>query len=358
MLGFPRQWRLSLLHRRHCRSFGSSSPHKNDDDDDNKNKKTLKTWVKHQQFFTKELMPTSLVGVGQVIFLNNQQSGMILLGGLAYGNPWLASMAAWGSLVSTSTAHMAGLDRDKLNAGLYGYNGCLVGCASAVFVDPTLLATTVGAMLCPFVGVALDKAVRTTPQWTLAFNAVTLSMLLRSKPLHVVAGEGGASSSSAVVESVSVMDLLSGPLKGISQIFVVESSVSGLAVLGGIALYSPLLAAHALMGSTLGTLVGAALAAPSSELATGLWGFNSALTSMAIGVFFVPNRESTVLSVGGAAVTAILFGAIKTVMGDALGAPALTLPFCATATGCYWLAGNVHGLMLAKDPHSPEKNTI
>ncbi len=343
-------WRSPFVHR-HVRSFGSTSPAQKDHDDDKRNR-----WTKHQEFLTKELISKSFLGIGQVIFLNNPQSGMILLGGLAYGNPFLASMAAWGSVVSTSTAHLAGLDRDKLQAGLYGYNGCLVGCASAVFVDPTFLATTAGALLCPFVGVALDKGVRTTPQWTLAFNCVTLSMLLRTKPLHVASREGDTS----MVETatVSVMNFLSGPLKGISQIFVVESSLSGLAILGGIALYSPLLAAHAIMGSTVGTLTGAALSAPSSELAMGLWGFNSALTSMAVGVFFVPSRESTVLSVGGAAATAVLFGAMKTVMGDVLGAPALTLPFCATATGCYWLAANVPGLMLAKDPHSPEKNKL
>ncbi|GAX24584.1 solute carrier family 14 [Fistulifera solaris] len=344
-------WRSSFVPRP-VRSFGSSSPVSKNHDDDKGNR-----WTKYQEFLTKELINKSLLGVGQVIFLNNPQSGMILLGALAYGNPFLASMAAYGTLVSTSTAHFAGLDRDKLQAGLYGYNGCLVGCASAVFVDSTILATTAGALLCPFVGVALDKGVRTTPQWTLAFNAVTLSILLRTKPLQVTSSIEG---DTTVVEtaSVSVMKLLSGPLKGISQIFVVESSLSGLAILGGIALYSPLLAAHAIMGSTVGTLTGAVLSAPSSELAMGLWGFNSALTSMAIGVFFVPNRESTVLSVGGAAATAVLFGAMKTVMGDALGAPALTLPFCATATGCYWLAGNVPGLLLAKDPHSPEKNKL
>jgi urea transporter len=63
----------------------------------------------------------------------------------------------------------------------------------------------------------------------------------------------------------------------------------------------------------------------------------------------------TALSVGGAAATAVVFGAMQTVFG-ATGAPCLTLPFCLTASGCYLLANVVPGLQLAANPYSPEKN--
>eukprot|EP00525_Craspedostauros_australis_P008326 CAMPEP_0198127278 /NCGR_PEP_ID=MMETSP1442-20131203/46809_1 /TAXON_ID= /ORGANISM="Craspedostauros australis, Strain CCMP3328" /LENGTH=66 /DNA_ID=CAMNT_0043787227 /DNA_START=35 /DNA_END=235 /DNA_ORIENTATION=- len=62
-----------------------------------------------------------------------------------------------------------------------------------------------------------------------------------------------------------------------------------------------------------------------------------------------------VLSAGGAAATAGLFGAFKTMFG-AVGAPCLTLPFCITMSASYLLGGRVPGLVLAKEPHSPEKN--
>ena len=169
------------------------------------------------------------------------------------------------------------------------------------------------------------------------------------------------------------LDLLLSPLTGLSQIFVVESAFSGLGVLAAIATYSPQLAAHAVAGSLTGTLVGGVMGAPTAELAAGLWGYNAALTSLGVAVFFVPNHPSRVLSVAGAAATATVFGALQTVFGTALGAPCLTLPFCLVMSGCYLLgtpmttatngdkpppSATIHGLWLAAHPHSPEKNAL
>ncbi|KAL3920074.1 MAG: hypothetical protein SGILL_003444 [Bacillariaceae sp.] len=216
--------------------------------------------------------------------------------------------------------------------------------------------------------VALKETMGTMPQWTFAFNIVTLTNLLRTRPLlppppvqqellmfddlqQIVAAE-----SAETATATSLGDLVVAPLKGISQIFVVESTLSGAVIVGGIASYSPMLAAHAVAGSAIGTLMGAVTGAELSELTMGLWGFNSALTSMGIGVFFVHSTPTMLLSAGGAALTASLFGALKTVFG-VYGAPALTLPFCFTMSACYLLPKQVPSLVLAKDPHSPEKNT-
>jgi urea transporter len=149
--------------------------------------------------------------------------------------------------------------------------------------------------------------------------------------------------------------LMNAPFKGISQIFVVESAWSGAGLVGGIALYSPGLAAHLVMGSTIGAMSGMCMGADANEIASGLWGFNSALTSIGVGVFFCPSLATYSLSAGGAAATAALFGAMKTVF-FAWDAPCLTLPFCITMSGCYLLRHAIPGLELASNPHSPEKN--
>ena len=127
--------------------------------------------------------------------------------------------------------------------------------------------------------------------------------------------------------------------------------------MGGIGSYSPLLAVHAIGGSAIGTLVGAMSGAPLADLTMGLYGFNSALTSMAVGVFFVHSTPAILLSAGGAAATASLFGAMSTVFGT-YGSPCLTLPFCLTMSSCYLLHQQVPGLLLASNPHSPEKNKV
>ena len=121
--------------------------------------------------------------------------------------------------------------------------------------------------------------------------------------------------------------------------------MSFLLILVGLAAHSPACAGAALGGSCVGAGVGVALGAPAPEIVAGLWGFNSALTALSVAVFFEPSRETYVLAGAGAAATAVVFGGIKTALG-AFAVPALTLPFCAVATGCYLLGGQVPGLKL------------
>lgn len=270
---------------------------------------------------------------------------------------------------------MSKLDSSALRDGLWGYNGCLVGCATAVFISPLpsfdlslstvqiaaasgLVTTIAGGMISPFVSAALKPALGNVPQWTLAFNMVTLGILLRTKPFSKPPSNDENLSLSSITD-IDPMVILNGPLKGISQIWVVESSLSGLVLLGGTALYSPGLAGHALIGSSVGALTGVASISGLNfcDIEAGLYGFNSCLTSLGVGVFFVHSPQAVLLSVGGSAVTAGLFGALKTVFGDVFMVPCLTLPFCASMTGCYLLGlAGIPGLNLASNPHSPEKN--
>lgn len=304
-------------------------------------------------------METSGTGVGQVIFLNSHVSGGIIMAGLAVGDPYLATLAALGTTSATGTAHFLGLDSQALKDGLWGYNGCLVGCAAAVFGPPSIMAATtftlVGAAATPVVAASL-KEMMSIPQWTFAFNIVTLTSLLRTQPLLVPPSNTSPTNTGAI-EAVgpSFGDLVLSPFTGISQIFVVESALSGSIILLGIASYSPGLAAHAIGGSAIGTIVGGIIGAESSELAMGLFGFNSALTSMAVGTFFVHSAPTMLLSAGGAAATAAVFGAMKTVFAG-YGSPCLTLPFCFTMSACYMLHKQMPSLVLARNPHSPEKN--
>jgi urea transporter len=331
-------------------------------DEDPKDRKATKDALP----FTSPLVKASLRGVGQVIFLNSPTCGLVILGGLAIGNPYLSLLAAIGASTATSTAHFAGMDKASLQDGLFGYNGCLVGCATAVFVSPLeagslmtaatagLMTTVVGATATPFVAAALKPALGSVPQFTLAFNLVTLSVLLRTRPL-LPSPDGSVEATTATVANITDV-LMYAPWQGVSQIFVVESSLAGAAIVGGIAYYSRGLAAHTLLGSSIGAATGALmLGADMSSLTMGLYGFNSALTSLGVGVFFVHSPQVMALSAVGAVATAAVFGAMSTVFGT-YGSPCLTLPFCLTMSGCYLLAETMPGLRLAHAPHSPEQN--
>ena len=117
-----------------------------------------------------DLATTSCRGIGQVIFLNDPKSGAYILGGLALGDPYLASLAAIGTVSAHMTAQTIHLDRTALDNGLWSYNGCLVGCAMAVFGPQSIaMATTstlIGACVSPLVAASLKPMCGTMPQWT------------------------------------------------------------------------------------------------------------------------------------------------------------------------------------------------
>lgn len=293
--------------------------------------------------------------LGQVIFLNSLDSGRVVFVSLALGDPTLAALAALGAATANTTAEVVGLDKKSWSDGLWGYNGALIGCAASAFSSgsfPFVVASTLfGAAATPVLSASLRSAI-SVPQWTWSFNVVALTALLRTRPL---AESGAVGDVAAVSSSTGVGDIVSSPLVGMSQIFVVESHLTGAGIVAGTYLYSPKLAAHALGGSAAGCLVGLVLGAELSDVCIGLWGYNSALTSMAVGTFFVHSNRTIVLSASGAAASAVLFGAMQPLFGG-YGVACLTLPFCSVASACYLLEGHIPGLKLAADPHSPEKN--
>lgn len=350
------------------------------------------------------ILEASLTGVGQVIFLQSPRSGGIILGSLMMGDAFLAGCAGWGALSATLTARGMGFQPStKTQAGLYSYNGTLVGCATAVFLVPlsisptttdigasllhSMLAattvTTMGSIAATCLTASLGRAYFTQqPQWTYAFNLVTLSMILQSHRYKLVNATGSTTSTllendSTTTTAMAVTELsenvtpnlmelcLEVPFHGISQIFVVEEVMTGIGILTATALYSPKLAGHALMGSIVGSATGYLLVgAEWNQIVAGLWGYNGALCSMAVAVFTVDTPASRVVSMGAAVVSTLLLGALSpllttlTASGGEVTIPLLTLPFCWTMTAVYPLFQGVStSLQLASVPHSPEKNS-
>lgn len=295
-------------------------------------------------------LKTSCTGTGQVVFLNSPESGAMVLASLAVCDPLLAVMAGTGSFVSTATAEASLVSKD-ISHGLNSYNGCLMGCATYALVFPGDIVTAVpltvlGAATSTF----LSAMPMTTPmpQWTLAFNLLTYTSLLALYKPAVV------TQSLATAVPVSTFDLVVSPLTGLGQIFVAESPLTGLGIAVAMAMYSPLVAVHAIAGSAIGGLTGNLLSADASSLAAGLWGYNAALTSAGTAVFLKSHHSVWFVSAVGASTTAVLSGALSNVSP----VPILTIPFCAVMSGIWWIAQGklVRNVELAKVPHSPEKN--
>lgn len=79
-------------------------------------------------------------GIGQVMFQNNALSGIIRLIGIICNSWQLAILAVAGTVVGTIAASLLNYDKEDIRAGLYGFNGTLVGIAIGVFMEINIIS--------------------------------------------------------------------------------------------------------------------------------------------------------------------------------------------------------------------------
>lgn len=292
-----------------------------------------------------------LRGVGQVVFMNNPVTGLLILVAMFVGEVWLGFAGVLGLVVSTATAMALGLDRGAIRVGLFGFNGVLVGAGMSLFLQPdwdllVMVWIVLGAALSSVLHAALATVFLgawKVPPFTLAFNFITLMFLIGAlnyangrvggliAPADAQVTRGDVSNtlrSAADAASANNLEgIVNAIMRGISQLFFANSIVSGILIIAGIAVASRIAAVFALVGSTVGMLTGLAVGASGVAIYNGLWGFNSFDAALAVGgVFFVLSLTSGVLAVGCAILAALLFGAIGALFVP-WGLPALTLPF-------------------------------
>ena len=135
-----------------------------------------------------------LRGVGQVVFMNSPITGLLILVAAWIYDPWFGFAGTIAVIASTLAGIALGFDRGAIHAGLYGFNGVLVGLGLALFLDPpwdvlvivwiivlsALSSVLMGALAAVFGGAW------GVPPFTLAFNIITLLFLVTA--LHIAFG--------------------------------------------------------------------------------------------------------------------------------------------------------------------------
>ena len=298
-----------------------------------------------------DFIDSCLRGVGQVCFMNNPVTGLAILVAMFVAEPWLGFAGVVGVVVSTLSAVAIGMDRGAIRAGLFGFNGVLVGAGLSLFMQPdwdvlVIVWIVVGSFFSTILHAALAAVFIGgwgVPPFTFAFNFITLIFLIGA--LNYANGRVGGLIAPADAQvtggSVSntlrsaadagaannVEGVLNAVFRGISQLWFANSVASGIIIVVGILVCSRIAAIFALVGSTVGMLTGLALGANGVAIYNGLWGFNSFDAALAVGgVFFVLTLRSGLLAVACAVFAALLFGAIASLFTP-WGLPALTLPF-------------------------------
>lgn len=282
------------------------------------------------------LLSTGLRSLGQVIFINNPVSGLLLLLALLLQSAAMGLFAALGIAAANLTARLIGAERSTRRNGIHGFNGALVGAAAAAFASLETPVSLAGWVLLVVLGAALTTLlVESLGRWlvrrvglpplTLPFCLVTWLMLAVAMALPAT-GLALAASAPADLAPAPLL-LLLGVLRGFGQVFLCPSLATATLVLAAVAAASPLAALLGLAGGLASSLTALAMGMDPSAVAMGLGSYNGVLCAIAIGgIFHALAPLSALMAVLTAAGSSLLAPSLSALLGAA-GLPALTAPF-------------------------------
>jgi urea transporter len=286
-----------------------------------------------------------LRGIGQVVFQNNPISGAVILGAIFY-NSWIYGIVClFGTVISTLTALWLKADKGMIKDGLFGFNGALIAIALVAYTSKDfthgnlpngylwlyiVLCALFASVLVPAFAALLGP--HKVPGLTMPFVLATwffLGALLQFTTIDV----------SNALKPTSPADFTGprpdytwvtwfhGITMGIAEIFFQDNWVTGVIMLIGIAVNTRVGALMALMGSTVAVAVAVVYGAHDEAIRDGLFGYNAALTAMALGgLFYVLNLRGFIYTVIGVLVTARVWASLGIFL-EPSGMPVLTSAF-------------------------------
>jgi urea transporter len=302
------------------------------------------------------VVDTLLRGVGQVMFQNNPLTGLLFLVGIFVNSFKFGGAGLLGLAASTLAAYLLGADRALIRAGLFGFNGILVGIALAFFFEfDFLLAVYIvlGAVVSTVVMMALinllspwDMPALTAPfvltTWLMLFAVYQFGFLHPTELIAPVTPDPTAAVQTELRElatgsgGLTAANVAQGFFRGVGEVMFEDNLLTGLIFLVAIAVNSRISAAFAALGSAVGLLTALALGGEGFTAYHGLYGFNAVLCAIAIGgLFFVLTWRSAIYALLAAAFSVIAFAAIAVLLSP-IGMPALTAPFVLTTWLFLW----------------------
>lgn len=285
-----------------------------------------------------ELLQCTLRGAAQVMFQESALTGALFLVGIFWGAFTSSMVIGWGALVglivSTLTGMLLGRPLSDGKYGLWSFNGILVGCAL-----PTLLGNTPAMWFALIFGSALTVPLREAMNnllrphkinsLTAPFVLMTWIVVLASHAMHSLSPETTAHHTLAEpLTSNATLAYVTMWLRGISQVFLIDSWVTGVVLLVGLFVANRWAALWAAIGSALSIGMALLMGASPYDTAHGLYSFSGVLTAIALGsIFYKPSWRSAIWSFCGIVFTLFIQVAMDILL-SAWSLPTLTAPFC------------------------------
>ncbi|MEX3931984.1 urea transporter [Paraburkholderia phymatum] len=246
--------------------------------------------VPHQVLFTA--LRTLLRSFGQIVLQRDASTGACVLAAWLVCSPRLACAALMGAIAANVGAILRGYDPRETCDGLHGFNGALAALAAFTFITDIATATAIAILAATAAAWLHGPWARLLRSRCLGYySSPCLLVTWAWMPLvhgafahasvSVSVGVGfsvGASASDAVVWMPFARALLA----GIAQTSFASTTWAGLLILAGIAMSSMRCAVFALAGAALATAAHLLIGTDAASLDAGLWGFNGALTALAL----------------------------------------------------------------------------
>ncbi|MDQ0739445.1 urea transporter [Pseudomonas sp. W4I3] len=252
-----------------------------------------------------------LNGFSQIFLQRHPLCGLLCLLAILIGAPALLGGALLGGVAGLLTAQRRGYPKPERQAGLYSYNGVLLGLlisqhfAWSALVPPLILAC--GGLSAMLVRQWFKHASRpeNLPAYTAPF--VGLGWLLL----------GNMAPGTLALSEPDTLALLGAPFTGLAQVMLLDQPLAGALIAFGLLLADRRAAMWALTGAIAGILVAVLLGETSGAL-LGLHSYNPALAALALS----QSRRRPWLPLIG-----IVLAILLTPGFAALHLPALTAPF-------------------------------
>lgn len=268
---------------------------------------------------TRTLSQALLNGCSQIFLQRSPACGALVLLALLLTSPQLLGHALLGGLASLLVALRRGYPGAETEAGLYGYNGTLLGLLLGAHFAwspllPLLALTTAG--LSSLLLHHLLKLARRSgglPAYTLPFVLLGWLLLALDGPLELE-----RSIAPATALQADSAGLAAAVLRGIAQVLFLDDPLAGACLLLGLLLADWRAAAWAAGASLAGLALALFQGWPQDSALLGLYGYNAVLAALALGQ---SHRWPW------APLTGILLTLLLQPCFPALGTPPLTAPF-------------------------------
>ncbi len=276
-----------------------------------------------------------LNGFSQIFLQRNPLCGLLCLCAILFTAPALLGGALLGGVAGLLTAQRRNYAKADRQAGLFSYNGVLLGLLLSLYfpwsalLPPLILAAGGLSAMITQQWLKRARVSQYLPAYTTPFVVLSWLLLCFATPL-----------TTAHLIEVSTLNMLAAPLKGIGQVMFLGHPLAGAMIAGGLLIADRRAFCWALLASVAG-MGWSMLHHDFYSALLGLGGYNAVLAALALSA----QRQQPWLPLVG-----ITLALLLTPLFAAIGLPTLTAPFI---LACWLVRSTVQMFVKATVSHTP-----